>query len=205
MISQDAEIVALNHPDYQERMKAIDNIDDFHSLEEIFITDDYITVQMKAYDKLSEIYGHTEKFKKMVKLWESITGFKGWIHFIVSEVGLGNNIEKTIMWILKQRGYPDRDFWNRLYISKSRNRIIQRIVDIALMPIKSDVSWNSKDGIEVRYNKYGVQYHYEMVVKILVENEDKSLDYEYIYVRCWNANPDTHLQFYEKLNYTKEE
>ena len=204
MDTQYFEIVALEHPDYVERMKAIDNIDDFKTLEEIFITDEYITVKMKSFDKLTELYSYTDQYKKMISLWKSITGFNSYIHFVISELGLGNNIEKAIRFVLEQRGYPFDGFWSRWNVRKKKNEIFQKVVDVILTPIKDG------DQIELRYRSDGyghsfVQYHYEMVIKILVQTENGELDHDYVYVRIWNAHPDSYDRFSEKLNYEVEE
>lgn len=201
MSIQDSEIIAMDHPDYIERMNAIDDITDFKILEEIFITDDYITVRVKALDRINELFGNKNKFKKMLNLWHEIDGFRDWIHFGIEQLGKGNNIEKTIRFILEQRGYPFQEFWKKWYVYKTRNRIFQSIVDVIIKPIKSDDKYDSRDGIEVRWTDYGIQYHHEMVIKILQENEDQELYYEYIYIRCWNSHPDVHERFYNKINY----
>ena len=206
--NQDFEIISLDHPDYIERMNAIDNITDFKILEKIFITDEYITVKMKALDRLTELFYKTNKYKKMIKLWKDVSGFLSWIHFIIDDLHNNNNIEKTIKWILEERGYPFKDFWNRWYCPTKRNQIFQKVVDVMLLPIKINdncYSYYGKDketGIEVRWTKYGPQYHYEMVIKILVENDNK-LSHEYIYIRCWNANKNTHEMLENKINYKK--
>ena len=198
--SQDFEIISTEHPDYLKRMEAIDSIIDFKTLEEIFITDEYITVRAKALDRLTELYENRNKYKKMLKLSHEILSFTGWIHFTIENLSRVNNIEKTIRYILEQRGYPFKNFWNRWYMTKRRNTIFQSVIDVMILPIKSD-DYYSRDGIEIRYTDYGIQYHYEMVIKILKENEDHELEYEYVFIRAWNTHLDVHERLYEKINY----
>lgn len=198
--SQIYEIIAIDHDDYKERIEAIEQITDFHTLEGIFVGDEYITVRMVAYDRLTELFYKTKQYKKMLKVWKDISEFSGWIHFIINELGRGNNIEKTIRWILEKEGYPFDDFWQRWYVLKSRNKIFQQIVDVYLTPVKSD-DYYSEEGLRVRYTKYGIQYQYEMVIKILKKNIQNELFHEYVYVRTWNSNLDTHKKLYKKLNY----
>lgn len=209
MSVQDFEIIATEHPDYIERMEAIDSITDFKILEEIFITDEYITVRCKALDRLTELYEYKTKFKEMLNLWHEIDGFKDWIHFTIENLGKGNNIEKTIRYILRQRGYPFEDFWNIWYpVSKTRNKIFQKVIDVILKPIipSKDSTYyyytDKETGIEIRSTDYGIQYHYEMVIKILQENDEHELYHEYVYIKCWNTHNNVHERFYKKINYT---
>ena len=202
--NQDFEIIAIDHPDYLERMDAIDNITDFKTLEESFITDEYITVRMKAYDRLTELYHNTNKYKRIVKKWKELSDFLGWIHFTIDELRQNNNIEKTIRFILERRGYPFEDFWHRWYCSKKRNQIFQKVVDVALQPIMYYNHYNSKIETDKRYTRYGIQYHYEMVIKILVE-KNKELFHDYVFIRAWNSHKGVHKQFYKKINYIKKE
>jgi len=203
MEEQIFEIIGLEHPEYLERMKAIDKLTEFETLEEIFITDEYITVRMKAFDKLTILYGNTKKYKKMVATWKELTGFNGWVHFIVSELGRGNNIEKTTRWIFEQYGYPFETFWQRYYTPETKNKIVQSVVDVMISPIKNDDRYQSRDGFEVRYTQYGVQYHYEMVIKLLI-TENNKLSEKYVYVHTWNAHPNTYQMLIEKINYMEE-
>jgi len=197
---QHFEIVAIEHPNYIERMNALDHITTFETLEESFITDEYITVRMKSFDRLTELFSNTEKYKKMMKLWNEMNDFLGWIHFTISELRSNNNIEKTIRYILERRGYPFKDFWYRYYISKTKNQIFQKVVDVALSPITIYNEYNSEFMIETRWTQYGLQYHYEMVIKILVEKKNELFS-EYIYIRTWSSQPDMNKKFYEKINY----
>ena len=200
--NQDFEIIAIDHPDYIERIDAIDKITDFKTLEESFITDEYITVRMKAFDRLTELYHNTNRYRRMIKNWKDVSDFLGWIHFTIDELRQNNNIEKTIRFILERRGYPFEGFWNRWYASKRKNQIFQKVVDVSLLPIIYYNHYNpSKKEIETRWTKYGPQYHYEMVIKILVENNNHELSHDYVFIRAWNSHENVHEQFYKKLNY----
>lgn len=230
--NQDFEIVALQHPDYLERMKAIDEITDFLTLEEIFISDEYITVRTKAFDKLTELYSNTSKYKRMIKGWNKISGFVPWIHFVIEKLRKNNNIEKTISYILeKNYGYWNDEMLDLLetikkdklfkkeyryhrYVEKSRNKIFQKVVDVMLSPIRvynpsSIYEEDKKSGIEKRYRSDGyghsyIQYHYEMVIKILQEKENNKLDYDYVYIKAWNSRFDMHEHLFNKINYKME-
>lgn len=239
--NQDFEIIALQHPDYIERMKAIDEITDFSTLEQIFVSDEYVTVRAKSFDKLTELYSDTSKYKKMIKGWHEISGFVPWIHFMIEKLRRNNNIEKTISYILeKNYGYWNNEMLDLLetikkdklfkkeyryhrYIKESRNKIFQKVVDVMLLPIKPVIKddyiltwdkslyWNGSTmiqkstGIETRRTDYGIQYHYEMVIKILQEKENNQLDYDYVYIKAWNSHFDTHERLFNEINYTKKE
>lgn len=196
---QDFEIISLEHPDYVKRMKAIDFIDDFKTLENIFISDEYITVRSKALDRLTELYEHTNKFKKMIKLWKNTNGeFQGWIPFIISELKLNDNIGRTIFWITmkyNKRIYNDQSYYD------NNKKLVSRIVDVILQPLHDDKYQFEKDR-SIRWTEYGKQYGYEGIIKVLYEDiETKKLYYDYHYTRIWNTHPDAHLKYYNKLVY----
>jgi len=201
--NQDFEIISLNDEDYRERMNAIDHISDRKVLEEIFTTEEYLTVRMKAYDRLVELFGEeNKKVQKMLEMWKTISNEDiFWIPLIIRDLRSNNNIEKNIKYLLDRTyGYPFDDFWCRWHTEKRSNKIISKVVDVCLNSIK----W--EDGkIEYRtrsdgFGHYFTQYHYEMVIKILQEKDGK-LVHDYVYVRCWNAHEDTNQRMRNEFMY----
>lgn len=185
-MSQEFEIIALEDPDYLKRMKAIDHIDDLHILEEIFISDEYLTVRAKAYDRLEELFEHTKKFKKMKELAKETTDFIGWIPFVVNDLTNRTNIEKSIKWTIFR--YDDDE--------KEKNHSIGQVVYAMITPL---YFINTKDQIPY-YGDYGVYYKYEMVLRILHDLNGK-LEYDYIYMKVNNNHQNAHKKFYDKLVY----
>lgn len=207
--AQNFEIISLEHPDYQESMNAIDFITDFKTLELLFISDEFITIQAKALDRLTELYEHKGKYRKMINLWKSMTGFTGWIPFIISELKKNNNIERIIQHVLI-RYNPDIDkessyyYYNQKDIEKLKGRKpISRIVDVIIRPMM-EYDYNSKKFENVyKHGDYGLMYKYELVVKVLVEVDGEFL-HDYHFVHCWNGHTDAHLKFYNKNTFLGE-
>ena len=203
--NQDFEIIALDNPEYLERMEALDHIEDFKVLEEIFITDDYITVRAKAFDQLSELYEGTNKFNKMIKKWKEMTHFLEWIPFLRENLGRGNNIEKTITWIL-EKYKVERE---RVFIL---DRAIGDVVNVIIQPRFKGEDYRESSDYEtnqvIRHWYFrghsAIQYAFELVVRILTKNLKGELVYEYNYARTWNSNIDAHKRFYDKLVYKEE-
>jgi len=190
--TQDFEIISLDHPDYLERMDAIDHISDFKILEEIVVTDEYLTVRMKAFDKITELYGSRNKYEKMLKLLKEID-FLEWIPFQINELKRNNGIELTIRRVVRQY---DRYTDNRLY---TLHNIIIGSVNVMILPHYIESYIDGKRIRNNRHTQYGMQYQYEMVVRVLLERENGELYYEYVYAKCFNAHENTHIRFYNKI------
>ncbi len=186
-MSQDFEIISLDHPVYYERMDAIDQIDDFKTLEEIFITDEYPPVRMRAYDRLMELFEGSNKLNKLLTLWNKLSNFIGWIPFSKSKLAKNNNIEYMIRSIIKkydQYGYAQNSL------------IITDTIDVLIIPLL----WNGEHNS--RWTQYGNQYQYDMVIKILVKR-DGILDYKYYNRRVWTSRTDTPEFFYDKIAFKR--
>jgi len=194
---QDFEIIALNHPDDIKRMDAIDKITDFETLEYMIVADEHLIIRCKAFDRITELYGHKKKYKKMVNLLKEID-FLGWIPFTINELRKNNNIERAIKRII----HIDYTAWDPKK-QKYVNIFIGDCVNVIFKPIfvfsNSHSYYNERDGIEIRYTDYGIQYHYEMIIRVLLEKENGELYYDYVFVRCWNTHPDAHKRFYKEI------
>lgn len=195
---QDFEIISDYSDDYMERINAIDSINDFKTLENIFISDEYITVRAKAFDRLTTLFEKTSKYRKMIRLWNEITTFKSWITFEINHLGRGNNIERSISWILNQYNENDCPVCHRKDYLQGK-KIVADCVHVIIYPRFFD----NKFEIVSRQGDYGPQYQYEMVIRVLIL-KDFQYQYDYHFARCWYSHKDGHIRFYNKIVYQEE-
>lgn len=176
---RDFEIIALESEHYFQRLEALGFITRFRVLEDLLITESSFPLQMRIHDIMIDRFEGTEdqkKLQKCLELFYRSFQCKAWIPFSVKYLRKNNNVDGGIRWCLHEYyGYHRK--WKMGEIHQGK--LIADIVHVAIKPLilkNGEHEWKNR--------QYDRAWHFELVLKILQENEQE-LFHEYKYARCW--------------------